>query len=121
MLLKLKDPTNGEYPVGKVFITEDHYEGDYVNSGPDIIVGCNLSYGLDYFCATGGIGKELLADNLNRWSGDHIIDPHQVPAILLSNLKLDVRRAPIIWDLAPTILKIFGIQKPPIMRGNSLI
>lgn len=121
MLLSFKDPKTGENPVGKVFISEEVYQGDFHDRGADLIVGSNFTYGLDYSAALGGIGREEISDNLNRWSGDHIIDPHQVPAILLANFKMNAKRAPIIWDLAPTILNIFGIPSPKDMRGKSLI
>ncbi len=92
-----------------------------MNEGPDLIVGCNYSYGLDYSCAMGGIGEEIISDNLNRWTGDHIIDPHQVPAVLMTNFNMPNKKVPMIWDLAPTILDIFGISTPADMRGKSLI
>jgi predicted AlkP superfamily phosphohydrolase/phosphomutase len=121
MLLSYKDPDTGENPIGNVTISEDSYKGKYLNLGPDLIVGCNYSYGLDYSCAMGGIGEKIARDNLNRWTGDHIIDPRQVPAVLLTNFKMPLKGAPMIWDLAPTILNIFGIPTPAEMRGKSLI
>ncbi len=121
MLLAIKDPQTGLNPIGDVMITEDHYRGKYLNDGPDMIIGCNYSYGLDYSGAMGGIGAEEISDNRNRWSGDHIIDPRQVPAVLMTNFKMRVNNMPIIWDIAPTILKILGIPTPVEMRGKSLI
>jgi len=121
LLLSLKDPKTGENAVGKVFFPEDIYKGRFLDRGPDMIVGCNRGYGLDYLCATGGMSREIITDNLNRWSGDHIIDPHQVPAILMTNFKITDKRVPAIWDMAPTILDVFGIPTPTPMRGKSLI
>jgi predicted AlkP superfamily phosphohydrolase/phosphomutase len=121
LLLSLKDLKTGENAVGKVFIPEDMYKGRFLDRGPDMIVGCNRGYGLDYLCATGGMSREIITDNLNRWSGDHIIDPHQVPAILMTNFKITDKRVPAIWDMAPTILDVFGIPTPTPMRGKSLI
>lgn len=121
MLLTFKDPQTGLNPIGDVMITQDHYKGKYLNDGPDMIIGCNYSYGLDYSGAMGGIGAEEISDNRNRWSGDHIIDPRQVPAVLMTNFKMPVNNIPIIWDIAPTILKILGIPTPNEMRGKSLV
>ncbi|MCK4765490.1 MAG: alkaline phosphatase family protein [Candidatus Aminicenantes bacterium] len=121
MLLDYKDPETGKNPIGKVFITEEVYKGDFLDRGPDIIVGCNRGYGLDYGCAMGGIGRETVKDNMSRWTGDHIIDPHQVPALLMGNFKMDTKKKPVIWDVAPTILNIFGIPTPKDMRGKSLV
>ncbi|MGE5343338.1 MAG: alkaline phosphatase family protein [Candidatus Omnitrophota bacterium] len=121
MLLSFKDPQTGVNPIGDVCICEDHYRGAHLKEGPDMIIGCNYSYGLDYAGAMGGIGREAVSDNLNRWSGDHIIAPMQVPAVLMTNFKMPVKQIPMIWDLAPTILNLFGIATPREMRGKSLI
>jgi predicted AlkP superfamily phosphohydrolase/phosphomutase len=121
MLLSYKDPQTGQNPIGKVTISEDDYKGKYLNDGPDLIVGCNYSYGVDSSGAMGGIGEEIVSDNLNRWTGDHIIDPGQVPAVLMTNFKMSNKRVPMIWDMAPTILDILGVSTPTDMRGKSII
>lgn len=119
-LLGFRDPLTGLVPFAKVFLTEEMYRGEYLGLGPDLIVGCNSPYGLDYGAATGGIRENIVDDNRSRWSGDHIIDPHQVPAMLMTNFR---RRAltPVIWDMAPTILDMFGHGPVPAMRGKSIL
>ncbi|UCH93417.1 MAG: alkaline phosphatase family protein, partial [Candidatus Aminicenantes bacterium] len=121
MLLSFKDPVTGRHPIGNVIITEDNYKGEFLDRGPDLVVGCNRTYGLNYGCALGRIGKQVVMDNLLHWTGDHIIDPRQVPALLMSNFRISTRDLPMIWDVAPTILKLFGIPRPVAMRGKSLI
>ncbi len=122
LLLNYKDPDTGEKPVGKVFITEDIYAKDNLIMGPDILIGFNRGYALDSGTALGGLRKGgAVSDNKSRWTGDHIIDPHQVPALLLTSFKLPVKKVPSIWDIAPTILKIFGIDDYDKMRGKSIV
>lgn len=121
MLLTYKDPQTGLNPIGDVCIAEDRYRGSYLGQGPDMLIGCNYSYGIDSAGAMGGMTREVISDNLNRWTGDHIIDPRQVPALLMTNFKLPVKSIPMIWDMAPTILSLFGIPTPREMRGKSLI
>jgi len=119
-LLAFKDPQTGGHPFANVFISEEIYKGANLALGPDLIVGCHAPYGLDYGAATGGITEQAIVDNLSRWSGDHIIDPHQVPAMLMTNFKRS-EKTPVIWDMAPTILKLFGQPTPEAMRGKSVV
>lgn len=121
MLLSMKDPLNGRKPIDKVFILEDIYSKEYLELGPDILIGYNRDYAFDSGAALGGLGKEIYTENMSRWTGDHIIDPHQVPAVLMTNFDLTRDRAPRIWDLAPTILQLYGIPVPDSMRGKSLV
>ena len=119
-LLEYRDPQTGEQPFAKVFLTEDIYKGDHLGLGPDLIVGCRTPYGLDYSAATGGISEAAVEDNMNRWSGDHIIDPHAVPAMLMTNFRRS-DKTPVIWDMAPTILDLFGVPRPETMRGKTAL
>lgn len=120
LLLSYRDPQNGAAPFSRVFLTEEIYRGEHLGRGPDLIAGCQVPYGLDYGAATGGLTPEAVSDNLSRWTGDHIIDPHQVPAMLMTNFKRS-GGTPYIWDMAPTILKLFGQEPPSDMRGRSVI
>ncbi|MBZ5574785.1 MAG: hypothetical protein LAO09_23260, partial [Acidobacteriia bacterium] len=42
------------------------------------------------------------------WSGDHCIDPRLVPGVLFCNRKI-AEEKPAIVDVAPTVLKMFGL------------
>ena len=67
----------------------------------------------------GGTPRGLLEDNHDRWSGDHCIAHELVPGILVTNAEVEVDR-PNLTDLAPTILREFGIEPPPEMTGRML-
>ena len=121
LLLSYRDPKTGVPAITKVFITEDVFAHDNPKVMPDIVVGFNHLYRVDNDSALGTMGKEAITDNMDWWAGDHCIDPHFVMASLITNIKIDKNRTPVIWDLAPTVLKLFGIDIPSDMRGKSLI
>jgi bisphosphoglycerate-independent phosphoglycerate mutase (AlkP superfamily) len=62
----------------------------------------------------------VFEDNIRAWSGDHCIDTALVPGVLFSNLKLEAEK-PAIIDIAPTALRLFGIEPPRHMDGRSLL
>jgi bisphosphoglycerate-independent phosphoglycerate mutase (AlkP superfamily) len=68
----------------------------------------------------GGIAEGHFEDNTKRWSGDHIIDPEQVPGVLFMNRRFQTEGARLV-DLAPTILAALGVSKWPTMEGDSLL
>jgi len=68
----------------------------------------------------GAVPKEILEDNKKKWSGDHLIDPNLVPGVIFSNKKLSLKD-PSIFDITPTILTLFDINKASQMKGRSLL
>ena len=69
--------------------------------------------------ALGSITDEVLRDNKEKWSGDHLIDHEFVPGIILTNKKMKSDR-PSLYDIAPTVLEEFGIEKNKSMVGKSI-
>ena len=67
----------------------------------------------------GKFPKELLKNNMDKWSGDHLIEDKFVPGILLSNKKIQTAN-PALYDIAPTILAEFGIPKQEWMVGMQI-
>jgi len=64
--------------------------------------------------------EETLRDNKGKWSGDHLMEAELVPGILLSNKKI-VSENPALYDMAPTILAVFGIPKQKGMIGSNVL
>lgn len=116
----IKDPETGAQVVTKAFIAEDHFSKDFLDRAPDIIVGCNKGYRVSGSSAMGGMNPSIVTPNMDWWSGDHCMNPMHVPATFISNFKIN-KQVPDITDMAPTILKAFGIENPPTMTGKSLI
>jgi predicted AlkP superfamily phosphohydrolase/phosphomutase len=119
-LEQLKDPKTGDRVVSQAYISEDHFSKDYLDRAPDIVVGYNKKYRSGDSSALGDFSAETIADNMDWWSGDHLIDPLMVPATFVSSFKIN-KKIPNMTDIAPTILKFFGINNPPTMKGKSLI
>jgi predicted AlkP superfamily phosphohydrolase/phosphomutase len=120
-LTSLADPEKG----GAVAITraqprEAVYHGAYLDEAPDVIVDFAPGYRVSWSSSLGGFGEQLFEDNVKKWSGDHIIDPDQVPGVLFMNRPFRGQGARLL-DLAPTILAALGIPKGPAMEGESLL
>ncbi|MBW2307683.1 MAG: alkaline phosphatase family protein [Deltaproteobacteria bacterium] len=114
------DPATGLRPIRRIFRREEVYAGPYVETAPDLIVGCERGYRISWQTALGGMGKLSVEDNPKAWSGDHCVDPELVPGALLCNRPLKIAR-PRIIDIAPTILRQFGIPAPEAMDGTPLL
>ncbi len=118
-LENFRDPKTGGRPVLRAFVAKDVYQGPYVEEAPDIIVGYNHGYRTSWAAPLGRISKEIVEDNTEKWSGDHCMAPEVIPGILLTNRKIKAK-SPALYDLTPTILKIFGIEIPKEMVGKPI-
>ena len=68
----------------------------------------------------GGVPDAVMEPNRKRWSGDHCVDPPLVSGVLFVNRPLSSAQ-PRIIDIAPTILKLFGIEPPASVDGQALL
>ena len=118
-LEEVKDPETGEKVVFKAYVTKKWYKGPYVNEAPDIVVGYNKGYRSSWQTALGKIPRKLFDINKGKWSGDHCMAPDLIPGILFSNVKIK-KQIVSLYDLTPTILKIFGIEKLEETTGSPI-
>ncbi len=116
----LKDAQTGEVAVNRAFDRDAIYAGPYRENAPDLIIGYNEGFRASWDSVTGKVNDVIFEDNTKAWSGDHCIDPACVPGVLFSSLKLRTDE-PSIMDLAPTILRLFGLEPPKHMDGRSLL
>ena len=117
-LKSLRDEAAGERPISEVYDTRQAYSGPYRGDGPDLVVGCRVGYRTSWLSVTGGITDSVFEDNVKSWSGDHCMNPPEVPGILFCNRQMD-RRAIEITDIAATVLDLFGVPVPEWMDGES--
>ena len=114
----LTDPSSGKIGVTKLFDCDAMYAGPYVDNAPDLIVGYAAGFRASWDSVMGKVTREIFEDNLKAWSGDHCIDPRLVPGVLFCNRKI-AEEKPAIVDVAPTILKLFGVALPGNLDGKA--
>ena len=95
--------------ISRVYEREEMFWGEYADNTPDLYIGFNIGYRASWQTALGAVPKELIEDNLKKWSGSHLFDPALVPGVLFSNKRIS-KEAPTIYDIAPTIMKITGFD-----------
>lgn len=93
--------------------------GEFGRLAPDLLVGYNRGYRSSDESATGMLTSEEIERNTGKWSGDHCIDPAHVPGVIFSS-HTPLAAQPGLVDLAPTILRYFGITPPAGMAGQDL-
>jgi predicted AlkP superfamily phosphohydrolase/phosphomutase len=115
----LVDPDGGGIGITEVFDTALLYSGPYLANAPDFIVGYNAGYRTSWESASGVVAGPVFQDNVKAWSGDHCIDPRLVPGVLFCSHPIEPRQ-PALIDIAPTALRLFGIEPPSYMEGTPL-
>ncbi len=116
----LVDHDRQSVAVCEVFDTQALYSGPYLENAPDLLLGYNAGYRTSWDCAMGVVSAAVFEDNVKPWSGDHCVDPRQVPGVVFCNRAMSVPD-PALVDIAPTVLHLFGIEAPSYMEGKVLI
>jgi predicted AlkP superfamily phosphohydrolase/phosphomutase len=116
----LVDPDQDVKPVAKVYETREHYSGPYVGEAPDLIVGFRPGHRVSWASAVGTTTEAVFEENEKSWSGDHCVNPPDVPGIFFCNQKIEMEN-PSIMDIGPTVLDVFGVSVPPYFDGRSLL
>ncbi len=114
----LRDEDKKGIGINEAFDPAKLYSGPYLENGPDLIIGYNAGYRVSWDCASGVVTGPVFEDNVKAWSGDHCVDPRLVPGVLFCSKSIDTDD-PHIVDLAPTALRLFGIQPPAHMDGQA--
>jgi predicted AlkP superfamily phosphohydrolase/phosphomutase len=117
-LLVLKDPLTGENAISRIWSGSEIYNRED-NKTPDLIIGWNKGYRASWETVLGGFPLEVFVNNEDKWSGDHCIDPFWVPAVLLANRKITLKK-PTLPDVTATILAECNTPIPEQMSGKLL-
>jgi predicted AlkP superfamily phosphohydrolase/phosphomutase len=114
-----RDEVSGAVAITEAFDTAALYSGPYLENAPDLIIGYNAGYRASWSGASGVVAGPVIEDNVKAWSGDHCVDPRLVPGVFFCNRPLEAEH-PSIVDIAPTALRLFGIEPPAYMDGRPL-
>ena len=113
----LVDPASGKVGITGMFDCDAVYAGPYVDNAPDLIVGYGEGFRASWDSVMGKVTTAIFEDNLKAWSGDHCVDPRLVPGVLFSNRKIAIEK-PAIVDVAPTVIRLFGLELPSYFDGK---
>ncbi len=119
-LQTLTDPQTAAPVVSTAYVARKSYRGPNMDRAPDIVVGYAAGYRASWQTGLGKFPRELLQDNMEKWSGDHCGDPRVVPGIFFSSTALRGEGAQF-RDLAPTLLAHFGLPPADSMTGKNLL
>jgi predicted AlkP superfamily phosphohydrolase/phosphomutase len=119
-LLAVRDPENGQPAIASVYRSDQVYDGPYVGRAPDLIIGYHRGYRSSWGTTLGDIGEQVFTDNDSAWSADHCMATEALPGVLFASRPI-VHASPALSDLAPTILRSFGVKVPPQMQGKPVL
>jgi predicted AlkP superfamily phosphohydrolase/phosphomutase len=115
----LVDDQRNTPAIKQVYNSLKVYQGPYKGEAPDLMIGYHRGYRASWATAIGEVTEEVFHPNTKAWSGDHCIDPSFVPGVLFSNMDI-TDETPRLMDIGPTVLNMFGIDKPAYMDGTVL-
>ncbi len=119
-LLTLKDPDDGSPIVRSVYKRDDVYSGEYLQNAAELQVGMEDGYRVSWQTTLGGAPRGIVYPNMKKWSGDHGgYDFATTAGVLISNRRV-ARDHLSIMDIAPTVLKYFGVPIPGDIDGKPL-
>jgi len=119
-LMTMTDPKTGAKMVDAVYKRDDIYKGAFINNASELQVGFADGYRVSWQTALGGSPAGIVYPNMKKWSGDHgSFDYKQTSGVLISSRPLDAGAVDIM-DIAPTVLKYFGVPIPSDIDGKPL-
>ena len=119
-LLTMTDPTTGARMVDAVYKRDDIYKGPFLNNASELQVGLADGYRVSWQSTLGGSPPGIVYPNMKKWSGDHgSYDYKQTAGVLISSRPLADGPTDIM-DIAPTVLKYFGVPIPSDIDGKPI-
>ena len=119
-LLGMTDPDDGSPIIRAVYKRDDIYKGEYLANASELQVGMHEGYRVSWQTTLGGSPEGLVYPNMKKWSADHGgYDYATTAGVLITNRRV-TSSSPSIMDIAPTVLKYFGLGIPSDVDGKAL-
>jgi predicted AlkP superfamily phosphohydrolase/phosphomutase len=119
-LLTMTDPEDGSRIIRNVYYRDDIYAGEFIGNAAELQVGMEDGYRVSWQTTLGGSPQGIVYDNMKKWSGDHGgYDYATTAGVLITSTPIN-KAAPSIMDIAPTVLKYFGLAVPGYIDGKPL-
>jgi len=119
-LLTMTDTATGAKMVDAVYKRDDIYKGPFLNNASELQIGLADGYRVSWQSTLGGSPPGIVYPNMKKWSGDHgSFDYKQTAGVLISSRPLGEGPADIM-DIAPTVLKYFGVPIPSDIDGKPI-
>ena len=119
-LVAMTDPEDGSRIIRNVYKRDEIYSGEYIGNAPELQVGMEDGYRVSWQTTLGGSPPGIVYANMKKWSGDHGgYDFATTAGVLVTNKRIN-RNDPSIMDIAPTVLKYFGLPVPGYIDGKPL-
>ncbi len=127
-LLAWCDPDSGKPVVKQVLRGIEVLGADALDTGPDLIPAFHIGYGLGRGEGLGRVmtGREIVEPNTSGWSGGHEGPylPADVPGVGIwagpGIAAGNSTEGAGLVDVAPTVLRLLGMDVPGTMSGRSL-
>lgn len=119
-LLAFRDPENGRRVFEDVYAGSSIFHGAEMAKAPDLQLNFEPGYRTSWQTSLGAIPPGIVVTNTRKWSGDHCSsDPADTQGIFFSNRKL-ISPSPSIMDIAPTVIRLFGLRSARPLDGRAL-
>jgi predicted AlkP superfamily phosphohydrolase/phosphomutase len=119
-LVTMQDPDDGAAIVRAVYKRDDIYTGPFLHNAAELQVGMNEGYRVSWQTTLGGSPPGIVYKNDRKWSADHGgYDFAITSGVLVTGRPINTV-TPRIIDIAPTVLRYFGLSIPADIDGKPL-
>jgi predicted AlkP superfamily phosphohydrolase/phosphomutase len=120
-LLTMTDPATNARIVDAVYKRDEIYSGEFLANASELQVGLADGYRVSWQSTLGGSPPGLVYPNMKKWSGDHgSYDYKSTAGVLISSHPIPAGAVTQIIDIAPTVLKYFGVTIPSDIDGRPI-